>query len=106
MLEQQHARPEGADRVGQPLAHDVERRAVDRLEHARVAPLGIDVAGGRDTEAAGQCGRKVGEDVGMQVGRHHRVDAGRPVDHARGHRVDQFLVAAHVGKIARHVIGI
>jgi hypothetical protein len=34
VLEQHHAAPEGAHRVGQALAHDVEGRAVDRLEHA------------------------------------------------------------------------
>ena len=54
VLEQHHAAPEGAHRVGQALAHDVEGRAVDGLEHAGVAALGVDVAGGRDAQAAGQ----------------------------------------------------
>jgi len=53
VLQQHHAAPEGAHRVGQALAHDVEGRAVDGLEHAGVAALGVDVAGGRDAQAAG-----------------------------------------------------
>src|SRR5215510_4356633 len=33
MLQHHDARPERADRIGDALAHDVEGRAVDRLEH-------------------------------------------------------------------------
>src|SRR5262245_50084370 len=33
MVEHHDARPEGADRIGDALARDVEARAVDRLEH-------------------------------------------------------------------------
>jgi tryptophan 2,3-dioxygenase len=69
VLQQHHHRPEGAHRVGQALAHDVEGRAVDRLEHRRVAALGVDVAGGRDAQAAGQRRGQVAQDVGVQVGR-------------------------------------
>ena len=59
-----------------------------------IAALGIDVGGGRDAEAAGERGGEVAQDVGVQVGRDDRVERRRPVDHARGHRVDQFLVPA------------
>ena len=99
VLQHHHAAPEGADRVGQALAHDVEGRAVDRLEHRRVAALGVDVAGGRDAQAAGQRGGQVAQDVGMQVGGDQRVQRGRAVDHARGGGVDQFLVPAHIGEL-------
>ena len=56
VFEHHHHRPKGADRVGQTLAHDVEGRAVDRLEHRRITALGVDVASWRDAEAARECG--------------------------------------------------
>ena len=73
VIQQHHAGPEGADGVGQALAHDVEGRAVDGLEHRRVAPLGVDVAGGRDAQATRQRGGQVAQDVGMQIGGHQGV---------------------------------
>ena len=66
------------------------------------AALGIDIGGRRDAEAAGQRGGEIGQDVGVQVGGDDRVDAGRAAHHARGHRVDQLLVPAHVREVARH----
>ena len=78
MLQHHRAGPEAGDRIGDALAGDVERGAVDRLEHRRAAPLGIDVAGGRDAERAGQRRRQIGQDIGVQVGRHHGVDGLRP----------------------------
>jgi hypothetical protein len=41
---------------------------MDGLEHAGVAALGVDVAGGRNAQAARQRGGQVAQDVGMQVG--------------------------------------
>ncbi len=37
MFEHHHRRPEGADQIGDAFAHDVEGRAVNRLEHRREA---------------------------------------------------------------------
>ena len=74
VLEQHHNRPESTDRIRQALAHDVEGRAVNGLEHRRVAALGIDVAGGSDTEAAGQRRRQIAQDVGVQIRRDDRVE--------------------------------
>ncbi len=105
VLQQHHHRPERADRVGQPLAHDVEGRAVDRLEHRRITAFGIDVAGRSNAQAAGQRRRQVAQDVGVQVGRHDGVERGRPVDHAGRRRIDQFLVPLHVGEFLRHLHG-
>ena len=99
VLEQHHDRPERADRIGQALAHDVERRAVDRLEHRGIAVLRIDVAGGRDAQAAGEGCGQVAEDVGVQVGRDDGVERSRTVDHARRRGVDQFLVPRDVRKL-------
>ena len=77
MIQHLYRRPEGADGIGDAFADDVEGRAMDRLEHRREAPLGVDVRGGRDANRASQCGGKIGEDVGVQVGGDHRVEAGR-----------------------------
>ncbi len=101
MLQHHHPRPEGADRVGNALAHDVEGRAMDRLEHRGKLALRIEVRGGGDAERAGERRRQVGEDVGVQIGRDHRVEALRPQGHAHGHGVDQHLVPRDVGKFAR-----
>ena len=60
--------------IGDALAHDVERRTVDRLEHRGKGALGIEVRRRRDAERAGQRGGEIGQNVGMQVGRHDRVD--------------------------------
>src|ERR1700687_3046408 len=45
----------------------------------------IMVAGGRDADRARQCGGEVGQDVGVQVGGHDRVERLRPHDHAHRH---------------------
>ena len=102
MFQHHHARPEGADRVGEALAHDVEGRAVDRFEHRWVAAFGIDIAGGRDAETAGQGGGEIGKDIGVQIGGNQGVERSRAVDHARGGGIDQFLVPGDVGKFAAH----
>src|SRR4029450_9850984 len=68
VVEHHGTRPEGADGVGDALAHDVEGRAVDGLEHRGKLALGVEIGGGRNAERAGQGGGEVGEDVGVQVG--------------------------------------
>ena len=65
VLEQHDATPERADRIGDALAHDVEGRSVNRLEHRWIAPLGIDVAGWGDPQAAGERRRQIAQDVGV-----------------------------------------
>ena len=99
VFEQHHAAPERAHGVGQALAHDVKGRAMDGLEHAGVAALGVDVAGGRNAQAARQRGGQVREDVGVQVGSDDGVERGRAVDHASGGSVYQFLVPLHIRKL-------
>ena len=80
VLQHQHGRPERAQRIGNAAAHDVECRAVNGLEHGRECALRIDVARGRDAEAAGKRRCEIRENVGVQVGGHHRINAGRVVD--------------------------
>src|SRR5919204_5034127 len=55
MLEHEGRGPEGGDRVGDALARDVERRAVDRLEDRGGLSLRVEVRGRRDAERAGKC---------------------------------------------------
>ena len=52
VIQHHRAGPDRADRIGDALTGDVRRRAVNRLEHRRRRPLGIDVAARRDAEAA------------------------------------------------------
>ena len=72
---------------------------MDGLEHAGVAALGVDVAGGRNAQAARQRGGQVREDVGVQVGSDDGVERGRAVDHAGGGSVHQLLVPLHIRKL-------
>src|SRR5436190_22792535 len=53
MVEHQRTGPDGPDWIGDAFARDVRGGTVDRLEHRRMAPLGIDVRSRRDAEAAG-----------------------------------------------------
>ncbi len=101
MGEHQRAGPEAADRIGDPLAGDVEGRAVDRLEHRGKRPLGIEVGGRGDAERAGERGGEIGQDIGVQVGRHDRVERRRLQRHPHRHRVDQHLVPCDLGEFAR-----
>src|SRR5438067_7531940 len=67
MLEHERAGPERRDRVGDAFAGDVERRAVDRLEHRRELALRIEIRGRRNAERAGQGGGQVRENVRVEV---------------------------------------
>ncbi len=52
VFEHQRAGPDRADRVRDSLPRDVGRRAVDRFEHRRMLPCGVDVRARSDAEAA------------------------------------------------------
>src|SRR5262245_39293244 len=52
MIRHHCPRPDGADWIGHALARDVRGRPVNRLEHRRVSPLGVDVRSRSDAEAA------------------------------------------------------
>ncbi len=105
MIEHLRRGPEAGDGIGDALAGDVERRAMDRFEHRREAPLRIDVGRRRDAEAAGQRTGKVGQDVGVEVGGDDGVEALRLQRHPHRHRIDQHLVPGDVGKLFRHLLG-
>ncbi|KAG0919771.1 hypothetical protein G6F32_015964 [Rhizopus arrhizus] len=73
---------------------------MDRFEHGRIAAFRIDIARGRDAQAAGQRSRQVAQDVGVQGGGHDGVQRRRTVDHARGGGINQFLVPRHIRELA------
>ena len=95
VIEHQRAGPDRADRIRNALARDVGRRSMYRLEHRRVAPLGIDISARRDAEAARNGGAEVGQDVAEQVRRDDHVDAAGIRDHPRDQRVDVILAPRH-----------
>src|SRR6266702_3125374 len=98
MFQHQRGGPKRADRIGNPLPGDVERRAVNGFEHRRKAPLRIHVGGGRDPQTAGQSRGQVGQDIRVQIGGYNRVEAGGFPYHTRGHGIDQHFVARDLGK--------
>ena len=70
-------RQDGRGGVGHRPAGDVRGGAVDRLEHAREAALGVDVAARGEADAAGDGGGDVGDDVAEEVVGDDDVEAAR-----------------------------
>jgi hypothetical protein len=97
VLEQHRARPDRPDRVGDPLAGDVRRRAVDGLEHRRQLAPGVQVGRRRDADGAGHRRHEVAEDVAEEVRRDDDVEAARAQDEHRGQRVDVELIGVQPG---------
>ncbi len=54
------------------------------LEEARVAPHRVEVRAGGQSQAAGDGGAQIGEDVAKEVGGHNDIQAFRPGDDAGG----------------------
>ncbi len=71
MIEHHRRREQQRGRIGDALAGDIGRRAVDRLEDGGVR---ADVRPRRHAEAAHQAGDQVREDVAEQVGGHQHVE--------------------------------
>ena len=91
-------REEGRERVGDALAGDVGRRAVDRLEEARLA-LGAEARRGQHSQRAGQHRRLVAEDVAEEVLGDDHVEVGRARDELHRRVVDQQVVELDVGVV-------
>src|SRR5699024_5769168 len=91
-------------RAGEVLARDVGGRAVHRLEHRRVGAGGVDVAAGRQADAAGDRGRQVGDDVAEQVVGDDHVEAAR-IGHQVHHRgVDVHVVGGDLRVLGGHLV--
>ena len=89
VVEHQGDGPDRGDRVGDALPGDIRRGTVDRLEHARFPPLGVDVGAGGDAHAAGEGAAEIGEDVAEEVGGDDHIERFRPEHEAGSHRVDE-----------------
>src|SRR5690242_20677352 len=100
MFQHERGGPKRADGIGDAFPRDVERSAVDWLEHGRKAPLGIQVSGRSNSEAARKGGSKVGKNVGVQVGGHDGVKTRGLAYHASGHRIDEHFVPADIWKFS------
>ena len=95
----------GGDRIRPAHAGDVGGRPVDRLEHRRVRPGGVDVAARRQAEAALHRRTEVGDDVPEQVVGHHHVEPFRAVDEVQAHRVRVHVGALHSRELALADLG-
>src|SRR4051812_24148869 len=93
VLEQHGDRQHRGGGVGLPLAGDIGGRPVHRLEHRRVDMRYVEVAAGGETDTAGDCGGKVGNDVAEKIVRDDDVVASRVSDHVDGRCVD--VVVGH-----------
>ena len=72
----------------------------DGLEHGGKASLRANVRGRRDTEAARQRAREIGQDIRMQVGGDNGVEALGIQRHSRRHCIDQHLCPGDIGVFA------
>lgn len=95
--------PERSDRVRNPLARDVGRAAVDRLEQARASPRRVQAARRGHPDAPRERRRQVRQDVAVEVGRHDGVQALRPQHHPDRHGVHQHLVRLDLRVLRREL---
>src|SRR6478736_9445522 len=96
VVEEQRRGQDRGGGVGLLLARDVGRRAVDRLEHGGRGPVGVDVAGRGQADAAGDGGGEVGDDVAEEVVGDDHVEARRVRGHEDRGGVDVQVVGGHV----------
>ena len=104
VVQQQRHRQHRRRRVRDALAGDVRRAAVHRLEHARVAPAHVEVAAGRQADAAGDRGGEVGEDVAEQVVGDDHVEPAGVGHHVDRGRVDVLVGDRDVRVLQRHLL--
>src|SRR6478736_8922557 len=92
VVEQQRGGQDRGRGVGLLLPGDVGRGAVHGLEHRGGRPVGVDVAGGRQADAAGDRGGEVGDDVAEEVVGDDDVEATGVGRHEDRGRVDVQVV--------------
>src|SRR5690606_25532778 len=85
--------PNRAERIGDALAGDVRRGAVNRLEQARAV---AEAGAGEQADRAGQHGCGVGEDVAEQVRGHHDVETFWGADQIHRRRVDVLMFQGNI----------
>ena len=87
-----------------PLPGDVGRRTVHRLEHAGESAVRVDVAGGCESDAAADRGRKIGEDVAEEVVRDDDVESSRIRHEEDRGRIDVQVVDGDVGELGADLV--
>ena len=98
-VEHQRGRQDRGTGIGDPLAGDVGRRAVDRLEHRRPGARRVEVRRRRQPDAARHGAAEVGEDVAEQVVGDDHVVALRVLDEVDRRRVDVVVGGADGGEL-------
>src|SRR5216683_6299664 len=102
VFEHQRSRPDLTDRVGDTLAGDVRRRAMNRLEGRRINAFRIDVRRRRDADRAAHRRAQVGKNVTEQVGADHHVEPIRMLYELGAQDVDVELIGSNTGVLCRH----
>ncbi len=87
VVEQERSAQDGRRGVGELLAGDVRRRTVHGLEHAGEGAVRVDVAGCRQSDAAADRSRQVGEDVAEQVVGDDHIESSRVGHQEDGRRI-------------------
>ena len=97
VVEEQRDGEDRGCRVGDSLPGDVGCRAVNRLEHAREPAVGVDVARGRQADAAADRAGQIGEDVAEEVVRDDDIESSR-IGHQEDRRgVDVQVIDRDIG---------
>src|ERR1700680_4054133 len=102
VFEHQRSRPDLTDRVGDTLACDVRRRAVNRLEGRRINAFRIDIRRRRDADCAAHRWAQVGKNVAEQIGADHDVEPIRMLYELRAQDVDGELIGSNIRVPCRH----
>ncbi len=96
VAQNQRAGEDCAERIGEALAGDVGRGAVDRLIQIDFA---ADGGRGQHAQRAGDDAGLVGENVAEEILREHHVEVARLVHEVHGHGVDVLVFERYVGEL-------
>src|SRR6266540_5088834 len=99
VTKQQRHRPQHRSGVRDPLAGEIGRRSMDRLEHSR--PVVAEAGRGGETEPARGSGCDVGEDVAERVLRQEDVEARWILGEPEAGGVDEHVLELDVRVLRR-----
>src|SRR5215211_2839330 len=84
--------PDCRNGIGDAQPGDIGSTAVDRLEHARAAPLRVEVRAGGDAQTAADCAPQIGQDVPEEIGADNDLQCLRAEHEPGCHGVNQPLL--------------
>ena len=102
MFQHHRRRPDLSDRIGDALARNIWRRAVNRLEQRGKIAGGVDVGRWCHTDGAGAGRAKIRQDVAEQVRGHDNIEPVRMQHEIRCQYVDVILVDINIRIGFRH----